>query len=103
MLSIVQAIIAGISTDLTWVLLLGPTGDGKTTLLHALAGVTLTVVQTLTGRCLEALNPLRDGEREFTISHGVESETFIPNIYEDRANGVVYFDCPGHLDTTVEI
>jgi len=87
--------------DYTWVLLLGVTGSGKTTLLHALAGKRLVGVEDEgCGIVLQAIEPLRDEDGEFIISSSAVAETFLPNVWVDDENHIVYIDCPGFLDTT---
>jgi len=87
--------------DYTWVVLLGMCGAGKTTLLHILAGKRL-VVKFNEGSYTtyyDAEEVLRDGDQEFIIGHEAHGETFVANIFVDKANKIVYVDCPGLLDT----
>ena len=79
------------------VLLVGVTGSGKSTLLHSLAGIALK------GKMIRGFLRLEpDDEELFEIGHDAYSVTSIPNVYGDPVNKIVYFDCPGFLDTTVE-
>jgi GTPase SAR1 family protein len=80
------------------VIVLGPTGSGKTTLIHALAG-SLSAQEHLD----------EDGDRElrlhadhpllgFNIGHDAIVGTTIPNLWYDQVNNIFYWDCPGFFD-----
>jgi len=92
--------------DASWtrVLLVGVTGGGKTTLLHALIGRKLVAKENDETGILyyDALEPLSDGDQQFTIGNGTESETYIPNVWVDSNNKIIYVDCPGFLDTETD-
>jgi hypothetical protein len=78
-------------------LFLGQSGAGKSTLINYLAGADIVVRWDRKKHdfFLEASN----APQNITIGHGFESCTFLPAPYEDKANGLVYFDCPGFLDS----
>lgn len=76
------------------VLLLGITGSGKTTLAHALAGKKLSIGKDL---CIE---PASGQELlGFRVGHTAVSETLSPVGWFDRGARLVYWDCPGFMDT----
>jgi hypothetical protein len=76
------------------VLLLGVTGSGKTTLVHALAGKNLVVNARL-------LLDVPSGQElpGFTIGHTAASATVAPVSWSDRLVGLSYWDCPGFVDS----
>ena len=92
--------------DGTWtrVLLIGVTGGGKTTLLYAIVGEKLIAKENEKTGFLyyDAVEPLSDGNQEFTIGNTTESETYIPNVWVDSSNKIIYVDCPGFLDTETD-
>lgn len=72
------------------VLILGPTGDGKSTTLNYLLGKKMKIV----GDKYEV-----DGKTEIAIGHGLgknSSKTLVPNIAE--IDGIHFADCPGFFD-----
>lgn len=81
--------------DATRVLLVGTTGAGKSTFLHALAGIPLNCVRSVCGPVLEPIEEIA------AIGHSAVSMTSIPNMFVDKNNGLSYFDCPGFFDTSV--
>lgn len=85
------------NAHVTRVLLLGITGSGKTSLVHALAGRTLKVKRG--GGCM-----LLEAERgqelpNLSIGHSAVSQTNVPVFWNDRTVGLSYWDCPGFTDT----
>ncbi len=81
--------------DATHVVVLGVTGSGKSTFIHALAGKNL-IVKKGTSRFHIDPDRLLPG---FSIGHGVASSTTVPVCWCDRDNNIVYWDCPGFLDS----
>jgi len=88
----------GRSGGLARVLLLGVTGSGKTTLVHALAGKRLVTRELSSG--VTALE-VSDSQKlpGFAIGHRVTSSTLVPTPWQDRSAGLCYWDCPGFMDT----
>lgn len=82
----------------TRVLVLGTTGSGKSTLVHALAGKNLVVSYTDTedGFKVDVENGILPG---FRVGHGISSATSIPVSWYDECSNLVYWDCPGFLDS----
>ena len=80
---VVQSKLVDCKKEMTWVLILGNTGNGKTTLLHSLAGRSLISVRDEeTGAIyLDAKELWKSGSQSIEIGHGTEAMTFIPNIY----------------------
>ena len=99
-----QATLKFIAKEKTWVIIIGITGAGKTTLLYSLAGKKLISVrdEESGALCLGAEELWRSGDQPVEIGHEVESKTFVPNIWDDDERGIVFFDCPGFLDTVGE-
>lgn len=83
--------------DIPRVLVVGGTGSGKTTLVHALVGKPLEVLRTLSKR--ELVVAAGAGIPGAIIGHGVDSETSIPNIWYDHEKRLIFCDCPGSDDT----
>lgn len=82
--------------DKNRVLVLGPTGSGKSTLVTYLAGISLQIGQKLSGqKTLIAQGQLPGIE----IGDGALAQTKVPAAWVDTTNDVVYWDCPGFLDT----
>lgn len=81
------------------VVLVGPTGSGKTTLYHALTGKPLKGRRANSERILEAVNP----DENFKIGITGLSETSNPGIIFDEKNGLIICDCPGFFDNRSEI
>ncbi len=81
--------------DATHVVVLGITGSGKSTLIHALVGKNLMVTK---GARKFQIDPdhLLPG---FSIGHGVVSSTTLPVCWHDRESNIVYWDCPGFFDS----
>ena len=89
--------------DFVRVLLIGATGSGKTTLLHALAGERLNVKRIR--REVEGgefssvvLSIGRGSVIPAQIGHTSDSETYMPNLWSDLSEKIVYCDTPGFLD-----
>lgn len=78
------------------VIIVGPTGNGKSTLMHHLADSPCEVRQTNGGLRVEALNPLPHIE----IGHDPRSCTKIPHEWYDEDKNTLFWDCPGFGDTT---
>ena len=75
--------------DQTVVVLLGPTGCGKSSLINYLLGAKMTKKQ----RKVIPVNPY---EEKSKIGHGINSETYVPDIYKSQTH--TYCDCPGFKD-----
>ena len=89
----------GNEEDFEVVLLIGPTGSGKTTLFYGIMNKTLKVIEQ---DYLKVLEP-EERIKGFKVGHSYEAETTIPNLYYDSENKVLYCDCPGFFDTRGEI
>lgn len=84
--------------DATRVIVLGTTGSGKSTLVHALAGKTLVANYTQAGDGFEI--GFEDGFLpNFTTGNGIRSDTYCPLSWHDSSLNLVYWDCPGFLDS----
>lgn len=81
----------------TRVLVLGLTGSGKSTLVHALAGRDLYVERGASSLKIDA-RP-QDLIPGYAVGHGLSSETSIPCAFFDSRTNLVYWDCPGFLDS----
>lgn len=82
----------------TRVIVLGTTGSGKSTLVHALARKNLVVSLTDTEDSFKI--DVENGMLpNFKIGHGISSATSIPVSWYDEHSNLVYWDCPGFLDT----
>jgi energy-coupling factor transporter ATP-binding protein EcfA2 len=79
------------------VLVLGVTGSGKTTLVHALAGKRLVVKEGGARLLLEV--PSGQALPGFTIGHTAASATVAPVCWRDRSSALSYWDCPGFFDS----
>ena len=77
----------------TRVLVLGVTGSGKSTLVHSLVGKKMMANDKYG---LDVIDGLLPG---FSIGHGLDSSTTIPNSYYDPNTNLVYWDCPGFMDS----
>jgi len=97
-----QSKLRNVNPSYVWVLFVGVTGSGKTSLLYELAGKTLVGVEDEESGLLilKAKEKLTDEDGEIKIGHSATSETFLPNIFVDDTNQLVLIDCPGFLDTT---
>ncbi len=95
---VVQSQIRCESSNPTRVLVLGTTGSGKSLLVHALAGKNLIVSHTETGDGfkIDVENGLLPG---FKVGHGISSATDITVSWYDQHSNLVYWDCPGFLDS----
>lgn len=84
--------------DLTRVvLLMGPTGVGKSTLVNFIAGQTLYYERLEGRRVLRPLQPI------VRVGNGRGSTTLIPNIWESTIPGledVIFIDCAGEFDAS---
>lgn len=77
------------------VVILGPTGAGKTVLAHILAGQPLNVIRVpLRGLRLNTNNPLPG----FEIGHGCQAGTSFPAIWYDQNHNLFFADCPSFGD-----
>ena len=81
----------------TRVLVLGVTGSGKSTLVHSLAGKEL-----ISDKEFELDVKGKDYLPGLKIGHGVDSATTIPRSWYDQSNNLVYWDCPGFMDSRGE-
>ena len=81
-------------------MVLGTTGAGKSTLIHQLVDrkVVAEYPQNETSLKLFVRKEDQIGEA-FAIGHGVTSCTTNPNAYHDKQNNIIWWDCPGFLDT----
>lgn len=85
----------GNPTNMQTILLVGPTGSGKTTLFYSLVSGALKVSGSRNSLRLDAEVDI-DG---FVIGHGGQSSTKIPNLYRHPTKNIVFCDCPGFFDT----
>lgn len=76
-------------------LFLSETGGGKSTTINYLAGSQISVAYRNARIVLDTLSTPSD----MKVCHGFQSCTLFPRPYEDKENGLVYFDCPGLGDT----
>ena len=81
------------------IVVIGPTGSGKTTLFNALSGVELNIHQGSAGSYLDTKNPLPN----FEIARVNNLGTKIPTcgVYEEdnlETNKIAWWDCPGFMD-----
>ena len=83
----------------TRVLVLGTTGSGKSTLVHGLSGKKLTAEEGIGSYRINVVGGVLPG---FTIGHHLDSATTIPVSWYDRASNLVYWDCPGFMDSRGE-
>lgn len=85
------------------VIIIGPAGSGKSTLIHCYAGIPLVAQEKEAGGfSLNPRNP-RDLLPGFMISHGTHVGTQAPCPWHDRENNNVYWDCPGFGDPRGEL
>lgn len=82
------------------VILIGPSGNGKSTLLHYIADKNLVAEDNAAGvgRQLEPTQ-IMDG---LSISHTPRVGTNFPGAWYDQTNNLVYWDCPGFGDPRKE-
>lgn len=83
----------------TRVLVLGTTGSGKSTLVHGLSGKKLTAEEGIGSYKINVVGGVLPG---FTIGHHLDSATTIPVSWYDRTSNLVYWDCPGFMDSRGE-
>lgn len=76
------------------VIVLGPTGSGKTALINGLAGRPLHTIKRGRGFCIDTNTPLPN----LHISHNSRVGTKLPASWHDKENNIVYWDCPGFGD-----
>jgi hypothetical protein len=80
----------------TKVIVLGVTGAGKSTVLHALAGKKLMVKKGESK--IEIHVPEDQKLGELSVGHMYRSETTLPVSWQEE-RGLFYWDCPGFMDT----
>lgn len=82
------------------IILVGPSGNGKSTLLHSLADIDLIADDNIAGdgRQLEPSRFLTG----LSISHTPRVGTNFPGAWYDQTNHLVYWDCPGFGDPRKE-
>jgi hypothetical protein len=80
----------------TKVIVLGITGAGKSTVLHALAGKKLMVKRGAGKMEIHVPEDQRLGE--LSVGHMYRSETTLPVSWYDESD-LFYWDCPGFMDT----
>lgn len=88
-----------INPNATRVLVVGLTGSGKSTLVHALASKQLTVSISEHGDAWEMNVPVDELIPGYAIGHGLGSVTSTPCSWHDPTSNLVYWDCPGFLDS----
>lgn len=81
------------------VVVIGPTGSGKTTLYYALTGKQM---KGFRDGIRKRLKPIQS-EENFKIGHGGLSETSIPGLKYDQGTNIIYCDCPGFFDNRNDI
>lgn len=86
--------------DRVLLLLLGPTGSGKTTLYYALTGQELYCFRE-NSRKLKIEARVKD--KNFEIGHTGTAKTYIPGIKYDSNTEIIFCDCPGFFDNRGEI
>ena len=84
------------SSDITRVIVLGNTGSGKSTLVHALARKPMIVQETGSGPFIDVNEEHRIPN--FTIRRGVVAGTQQPTSWFDPSTNLVFWDCPGFMD-----
>lgn len=81
------------------VVVIGPTGSGKTTLYYALTGKPMKCFRD---GIRKRLDPIQS-EENFKIGHGGLSETSIPGLKYNQETNIIYCDCPGFFDNRDDI
>ena len=84
------------SSDITRVIVLGNTGIGKSTLVHALAKRLMIVQETEEGPCIDVNEENRIPN--FVIKRGMISGTQQPTSWFYPDANLVFWDCPGFMD-----
>lgn len=85
----------------TVVLLLGPTGSGKTTLFYALTKKDLIVSQGNPFPILDVEK--KDRDDHFQIGHDGRSKTTTPGLKYDQVSDIIFCDCPGFFDNKSDL
>jgi hypothetical protein len=80
----------------TRVLVLGTTGSCKSTLVNALANKRLVATKDNYDQLIVNVT---DGLKGSEIGHTLLSQTSMPSCWHDSTANVVYWDCPGFMDT----
>ena len=89
-----------VRNDESSVLLMGPTGVGKTTLINYLSGANLECKEYKDKYgSPEAVVDVKDSRTDLIIGHTPKSQTKIPNKLYDKVKKTTYWDCPGFEDT----
>lgn len=82
--------------DTTRVIIIGPTGSGKSTLSNMLCGKEMFARKGSGGRVVvDTRDSVGSG-----IGHSVVSETELPSVHLDTSNSLLYCDCPGFFDNS---
>lgn len=83
-----------LSAERDFVLVLGNTGAGKSTLVLTLTGAELTSEPTKAGNFI-----ITDKDGLISGLSATTSRTIIPELMTDKENGITYYDCPGFNDS----
>lgn len=75
---------------------LGLTGVGKSTLINFLGGKQIKAVAPTGVRVIDIVGESFKG---IEVGHDTISKTAVPAYWHDAANGIIYYDAPGFVDT----